>query len=149
MNDTVNDRIKFLIDSLYNRNVSAFSRATEIKQSTLNTILGERKSKPSFDVLNAIALKAKINPNWLLTGLGDMRDGQEDENIDAEIEAVMQKLASEGTTVGGSVPYEFVQQLFREREAHDQIILSQQKTIETQQKTIEQLTSLIYIRVKK
>lgn len=87
--------------------------------------------------------KFKINKEWLLTGFGDIRAGQEDESIDAEIDAVVQKMMSEGQTIGGSVPYEFVQQLFRERETHDQLVLSQQKIIDSQQQTIEQLTMLL------
>lgn len=70
--NTVNSRIKFVIDKLYNGNISLFCRVAEVKQPTLNTIVGERQSKPSFDILNAIALNIKdVNLKWLITGLGN------------------------------------------------------------------------------
>ena len=85
--------------------------------------------------------KLSINKDWLLTGLGDMRAGQEDTGIDEEIAEISQELFKKGESIGGgSVPYEFVQQLFREREKHDEIIASLQKTIEEQRKMLEQIT---------
>lgn len=68
--ETVNERIQRLVDETCNGNVSEFARRTGLKQPTLNTILGERKSKPSYDVLNAIAAKTQVNALWLLTGEG-------------------------------------------------------------------------------
>ena len=48
--------------------------AIDVKQPTMNTILGERKSKPSYDVLlNIVNAKAlNISAEWLLNGEGDM-----------------------------------------------------------------------------
>lgn len=71
--ESVNDRIQFIVNEKFNGNISAFCRSVDIKQPTMNTILGERKSRPSFDVisniLNAEALN--INTDWLMKGYGE------------------------------------------------------------------------------
>ena len=70
----VQERIRKIVDELFNGNISAFCRAIDVKQPTMNTILGERKSKPSYDVLlNIVNAKAlNISAEWLLNGEGDM-----------------------------------------------------------------------------
>lgn len=72
---SINDRIQSIINEIYNGNVSKFCREVGVKQPTMNTILGERKSKPSYDILhaisNAIALKS-ISIEWLIAGRGSM-----------------------------------------------------------------------------
>ena len=70
----IQERIRKIIDVKFNGNVSAFCRYTGIKQPTMNTIIGERRSKPSYEVLNSIvsADALNINPKWLLTGDGSM-----------------------------------------------------------------------------
>lgn len=70
----IQERIRKIIDVKFNGNVSAFCRYTGIKQPTMNTIIGERRSKPSYEVLNSIvsADALNINPKWLLTGDGAM-----------------------------------------------------------------------------
>ena len=70
----VQERIRKIADELFNGNISAFCRAIDVKQPTMNTMLGERKSKPSYDVLlNIVNAKAlNISAEWLLNGEGDM-----------------------------------------------------------------------------
>lgn len=74
----IQDRIKQIIDERFNSNVSAFCRFTGIKQPTMNTIIGERRSKPSYDVLLSIvdAKALNINSRWLLTGDGNMFENE-------------------------------------------------------------------------
>lgn len=80
--DSINFRIKFLIDSLYNGNISLFCRSVGIKQPTLNTIVGERQSKPSFDILYAIASNvASLNVDWLITGEGEAFSDKKGDNL--------------------------------------------------------------------
>lgn len=72
--ETINERIQFIVNEMFEGNISAFCRKIGVKQPTMNTILGERKSKPSFDVIsniiNAEALKG-IGIEWLITGKGN------------------------------------------------------------------------------
>lgn len=71
--DTVNGRLKILAETLFDGNISEFGRAINVKQATLSTILGSRQSKPSFDIINAIAVNiSNINTDWLITGEGEM-----------------------------------------------------------------------------
>lgn len=71
---TINDRIREIINKSFNGNVSAFCRAVGVKQSTMNTILGERQSKPSYDVINSVlnAAALSISADWLISGKGSM-----------------------------------------------------------------------------
>lgn len=73
MDTTINDRVKIIIDQLFNGNASEFSRVTGIKRSTLSTILGPRNSAPSYEAIYAIA--DSINEDifmWLIKGNGDI-----------------------------------------------------------------------------
>lgn len=71
---SVQERIRKIADDLFSGNISAFCRAVDVKQPTMNTILGERQSKPSYDVLSNIlnAEALNISAQWLLTGDGSM-----------------------------------------------------------------------------
>ncbi len=71
---TVQERIKTLIDTLSDGNVSAFCRTVGVKQPTMNTIIGTRQNNPSYDVLHNIinAESLSISAEWLLTGRGEM-----------------------------------------------------------------------------
>ena len=90
-----------------------------------------------------LANKLGVSKTWLLTGLGDMFDDNDDKNIDNELNTAVQELAAEGKSIGGSVPYEFVERLFREREQHDRIIQSLQSTIEALQNTVAELSQAL------
>lgn len=70
----IHDRIRIIIDELFEGNVSAFCKKIGVKQPTMNTIIGGRKSKPSYDVLNAIinAEALNISADWLFSGYGEM-----------------------------------------------------------------------------
>lgn len=85
----------------------------------------------------------QYSATWLLTGFGDMFAGHDDKNIDNELNTAVQELTAEGKNIGGSVPYEFVERLFREREQHDRIIQSLQSTIKVLQNTIAELSQAL------
>lgn len=72
--ETINERIRSIVSELFNNNVSAFSRGTDIKQTTINDIVGGRLNKPSFDVISKIynANTLNISLDWLINGEGDM-----------------------------------------------------------------------------
>lgn len=76
--ETINDRIKLVVDELFGGNISAFCRSAGIKQPTINTILGTRQSKPSYDVINAIASSGLgVSLEWLVTGYGEMKRAED------------------------------------------------------------------------
>lgn len=70
---TINERVQHVVNELYGGNVSDFERASQIKPSTIKNVIGGRRTKPSFDVLeNIIRNNVLISSEWLLTGKGDM-----------------------------------------------------------------------------
>lgn len=99
MNEGINERLLRIVNEKFGGNVSAFSRAVSVKQPTLNTILGERKSKPSFDVLYSIANAEALNISldWLVTGKGSMikttsgmvSEDDQNNSIDMEIKTLL------------------------------------------------------------
>lgn len=68
----VNDRVKYIADTLYNGNVNDMCRAIGVKQATMNEIVAGSLSKPSFEVINAIISNTEVNSTWLITGEGEM-----------------------------------------------------------------------------
>lgn len=69
--DTINDRIRFLVDKHYGGNASFAARSLDILQGTLKDILGVKKSKPSYDTIFKIVSNKElgINPGWLIMGV--------------------------------------------------------------------------------
>lgn len=74
MFETINERIKYILDTLYRGNVTAMSKATYIKRTTLSSIVGTDGNTPGFDVIMKIAeiTSHRISMEWLIRGNGDM-----------------------------------------------------------------------------
>lgn len=71
--NTINERLRKLLNEEYGGNVSGFARSTGVPQPTLNNIVGNRMSKPSADSIASILNSNElINARWLLTGDGEM-----------------------------------------------------------------------------
>lgn len=69
----INDRIEDLIRELCGNNSSLFSRKIGVTPSVISNITGQRKGKPSFEVIEKIiSAFAEIDARWLVTGEGDM-----------------------------------------------------------------------------
>ncbi|MDR1459089.1 MAG: DUF2971 domain-containing protein [Bacteroidales bacterium] len=69
----INDRLKIILSEMFDRNVSEFSRASDIPRPTLNNIVGNRMSNPSAENLEKLLNSIEtIDANWLLTGKGEM-----------------------------------------------------------------------------
>ena len=69
---TINERIKHIAKTLYNDNVNVMCKDIGVKQATMSNIVAGRLSKPSFEVINAIISNTFVDPNWLITGEGEM-----------------------------------------------------------------------------
>ena len=74
MLETINERIKHILDTLYNGNVTAMSKATYIKRTTLSSIVRDDGNTPGFDVIEKIAgiTSHCISMEWLIRGKGDI-----------------------------------------------------------------------------
>ncbi len=67
----INDRIQELIDSISHGNKRAFSMLIGVNPTVIENIVGTRKGKPGYDLLEKIALSIEnINIEWLFTGKG-------------------------------------------------------------------------------
>lgn len=70
---TINERFVFILNEKYGGNVSEFARQSGIPQGTLNNIVGNRLSKPSFEnISKLVSSDETIDARWILTGEGDM-----------------------------------------------------------------------------
>lgn len=72
-NTSIKERLLHIIDSLFGGNKNAFSRAIGISPNSLSNYIGEKESKPAYDIISVIVEKIKVNPYWLLTGKGEMK----------------------------------------------------------------------------
>ncbi|MCD7936909.1 MAG: S24 family peptidase [Tannerellaceae bacterium] len=69
--ETINERVQFVVDQLFGGKAAELCRVAGIPASTLASIVGERQSKPSVDVLNKIynaIADSEYSLLWLLTG---------------------------------------------------------------------------------
>lgn len=70
---TINDRIKIIVNQIFNKNISEFERASGIKPSTVKNIIGGRLTRPSYDILESIIRNnVLLSAEWLLRGEGNM-----------------------------------------------------------------------------
>lgn len=74
MFETINERIKHILDTLYKGNVTAMSKATYVKRTTLSSIVGVDGNTPGSDVIMKIAeiTSYRISMEWLIRGVGEM-----------------------------------------------------------------------------
>jgi hypothetical protein len=68
----VQERIRTIIEYQFSGNKAAFSRQIGVAATVIENVVGTRKGKPSYDVIEKICANANINPVWLLTGEGEM-----------------------------------------------------------------------------
>jgi transcriptional regulator with XRE-family HTH domain len=68
---SINERIVKLIKKLSNGNQKEFAKEVGVAATTISNIVGQRKSHPSYTLLNKIVTRyPEVNATWLLTGKG-------------------------------------------------------------------------------
>lgn len=86
----INERILYLIENQYNDNQKKFAESIGYSAQVVFNIVSGRKTKPSYDVLNAIiSTNDDINSQWLLTGQGSMLKSENEKN--SEVPATRDK----------------------------------------------------------
>ncbi|MDF7810703.1 hypothetical protein [Hymenobacter sp. YC55] len=71
--ETVNMRIATLIES-EKLNKNTFAQKIGVTANTIGYIVGERQSKPGFEVIEKIAVAyPDVNMDWLIRGTGPIR----------------------------------------------------------------------------
>jgi transcriptional regulator with XRE-family HTH domain len=69
----ISDRIQYIINTQHNGTRARFAKSIGFSAQVIANIVSGRKTKPSFDVLNAIlSTNDDINAYWLLTGKGEI-----------------------------------------------------------------------------
>jgi len=130
----VNDRILYLIDSKLGGNKKKFAERIGFAPQVVFNIVSGRKSKPSFDVLEAIISSFdKISPEWLLTGKGAMLREQSAPEVapppsEPAFPGFIEKIQDLSVKVG---------RLEAENEHFRATIEAKQKEIEAKQREIE------------
>ena len=144
----VNDRILYLIDSQLGGNKKKFAERIGFAPQVVFNIVSGRKSKPSFDVLEAIISSFdEISPEWLLTGKGAMLRGQSTPEVapppsEPAFPGFIEEIKSLSVKVGRlEAENEHLRAAIeakqREIEAQQREIEAQRREIEARQKEIE------------
>ncbi len=121
---TVNQRVKHIADVLYDGNITAMAKATFIRRTTLNSIIGENEVSPGYEVLRKIAdiSSCKISMEWLIRGIGDMLLGGEKESITGANNVNSKSATVIGQQVG-TLSEEFVRDLLAEKDRQIKALL--------------------------
>lgn len=69
---TINERFQTIIDILFGGNKRAFAIHVGISPTVVENVVGKRKGKPSFDILEKVCANANISAEWLLMGKGEL-----------------------------------------------------------------------------
>jgi hypothetical protein len=131
---SVNDRILYLIDSQLGGNKKKFAERIGFAPQVVFNIVSGRKSKPSFDVLEAIISSFdEISPEWLLTGKGAMLREQSAPEVapppsEPAFPGLIEKIQDLSVKVG---------RLEAENEHLRAVIEAKQREIEAKQREIE------------
>ena len=141
----VNDRILYLIDSQLGGNKKKFAERIGFAPQVVFNIVSGRKSKPSFDVLEAIISSFdEISPEWLLTGKGAMLREQSAPEVapppsEPAFPGFIEKIQDLSVKVG---------RLEAENEHLRAVIEAKQREIEAKQREIEAQRMKIEARQK-
>lgn len=98
MESTTNQRLKQIIDKS-DLSVNAFARRVDVPQTTLSNMI-KRGTEPSTKTINAVlSAFPDINPDWLLTGSGEMYTDRPSttDNKDAQLVPLLPVAAQGGT----------------------------------------------------
>lgn len=72
---TIHERMEMLVDYFCRGNKTAFGRETDILPGVIASIVGGRKSKPSFELLQKIMTRyPEVKGEWLILGRGPMTE---------------------------------------------------------------------------
>lgn len=72
----IHERIEMIINSL-GMNKNSFAKRIGVSNTAIENIVGRRQSKPGFEILSRVVESFEnINPEWLLTGKGEMLNGR-------------------------------------------------------------------------
>lgn len=68
----INERFERIVKERFNGNKRAFANAIGVSATVIENVVGTRKGKPSYDVIEKVCANANVSPDWLVLGKGDM-----------------------------------------------------------------------------
>ncbi len=68
----INERFETIIKVLFAGNKRAFANAVGISPTVVENVVGTRKGKPSYDVLEKVCANVNISAEWLILGKGEL-----------------------------------------------------------------------------
>ena len=83
MATTINERIRRILNVVYKGNVTAMSKGTCIKRTTLSSVIGADGNAPGSDIILKIAEipSHHVSMEWLIRGVGGMFLDEKSESI--------------------------------------------------------------------
>jgi transcriptional regulator with XRE-family HTH domain len=79
--DSVYQRLNFIVDTLEGGNQAEFARRIGVRSGVIGDMFGKRRNKPSFDVLAKIAAAyPQLRVEWLLLGEGSMLKSEQSQS---------------------------------------------------------------------
>lgn len=69
---TINERFETIIKVLFGGNKRAFALHIGVNPTVIENVVGTRKGKPSFDLLEKVCANANISAEWLLMDKGEL-----------------------------------------------------------------------------
>lgn len=76
---TINDRISYIVNNQFNGNKKKFAESIGFAAQVVSNIVSGRRSKPSFDVINAmLSTNDDLSAKWLITGKGNIYETKND-----------------------------------------------------------------------
>lgn len=69
---TINERFDTIIKVLFGGNKRAFALHIGVNPTVIENVVGKRKGKPSFELLEKVCANANISAEWLLMDKGEM-----------------------------------------------------------------------------
>jgi hypothetical protein len=71
MAEDIHSRLKHLIEDILNETMGGFAKGLSVSPTVIYNIVGGRKSKPSFQLLEKLAIERNISSDWIITGKGN------------------------------------------------------------------------------
>lgn len=132
----INERISYIIETQCNGNQKKFAQIICFTPQVVFNIVSGRKTKPSFDVLNAIISSfVDIDARWLLTGKGEMLKKDTKGGISQNITGNSNIQSGNDTTVTGDCKQRVEELQMQLEECKEQL--------KEKDKTISQLVNLM------
>ena len=118
----INERIKQLIETVSGGNKRAFSLLIGVSPTVIENIVGSRKGKPGYELLEKIIFSIEnINTEWLFTGRGDILKTEKRYSIQESPAMIAAEPRAEYSSDSNSLIYK----MYKEKDEENKILLKE------------------------